>query len=54
MRQIDNQNKGQKIFDINEEVAKDCITNTHILIQLFIELHNKYVHREYFNKHNDL
>lgn len=42
--------QGHKIFEIDSKVAEDCVKNTHLLIQLFVDLHNKYVHKEYLNK----
>ena len=39
-----------KIFDINKDVAEDCIKHIHILVQLFVDLHNKYVHKKVVKK----
>jgi len=41
--------KGQK-YDIDHAMAENCIKYTEILINLFVDLHNSYVHPYYYTK----
>jgi len=42
--------KAQNIFNIDDSVANRCIQNVEPLIHLYVDLHNKYVHKIYIER----